>query len=145
MFKNQGNRKELVTWLNYDVEFCFFLFKYVVFFLCRSPKKYPTQKQINVVFVNMLYALSLARSWFHVTHVQFKVVEQHFSECSVDSTQMGRLAFTDQISYDYARICYTYKRKCALTSMRLTFHHSIKWLHSIQFHSVSANVEMNSS
>lgn len=28
------------------------------------------------------------------------------SECSVDSTQMGRLTFTDQISYDYARACY---------------------------------------
>lgn len=52
----------------------------------------------------------------HKPRALLKVVEQHFNECSpFGSTQMGLLAFTDQISYDYIHstralspyVCYT--------------------------------------
>lgn len=67
----------------------------------ERKKEKKILKQINS-FVVFFFSYS-PRFGFQVNScVHIEVVEQHFnSECSVDSTQMGRLAFTDQISYDY--------------------------------------------
>lgn len=110
------------------------------------------------VFFRAFIRIDFQAIGMHKPRALLKVVEQHFNECSpFGSTQMGLLAFTDQISYDYIHstralspyVCYTeidaymkmkkIKKKPAticsmhtLTSSHLTFHHSIKLSCSMQ-------------